>query len=421
MSLYQKSLAGLLALFLSGNIALASDDSTITNHFSGFASIGLVTNDNPNLVFRRDVIQTDGPYDGRVDWRNDSILGLQWQTQWSYQLETTAQFVIKDRLENNLNNALEWGFLRYRPTDGLDIRVGRMSTDIFMLSDYRQVGYALPWVRPPIDTYGLLSFYHFDGIDVNKRFDINEGTLNIKAFYGRSDQKYPLDHNNSVDYRLIFQGAGTSINWEKDEWKLRYSYATVKVTNNNANPLIDALLAATPYWPAAASYAESFYTKSKHLNYNQIGMIYDNNMWSVQTEATQLNSEAGAISGTRHFYLSVGRRIDDVTLYAVTGYVRSLRDSLRIDAPAGYPPPLSQQLELLANATAQAFNGSRSNQHSMTLGLRWDFTSKMALKLQAERINVDRDGSALWLKVNPNHPSTNQTANVLSISMDVLF
>lgn len=229
-----RSLSRLLLLLMASNAAVAAE-SAITNRFSGFATIGLVTNDNPDLAFRRDVIQADGSYDGKIDWRTDSILGLQWQTQWSYQIETTAQFVLKERLDNSLGNALEWGFIRYRPLDGLDVRLGRVGTDIFMLSDYRQVGYALPWVRAPHDTYGLLSFYHFDGLDINKRFDINEGTLNIKAFYGRSDQKYPLDRDEMADYRLIFKGAGTSINWEQNAWKLRYSYASVDVENDNAN------------------------------------------------------------------------------------------------------------------------------------------------------------------------------------------
>lgn len=420
MGMHQKLLSGLLLWFSISNTALA-EDSSIANRFSGFASIGLVTNDNPDLIFRRDVIQTNGSYDGDINWRNDSLLGLQWQTQWSYQIETTAQLVIKDRLENDFNNAVEWAFLRYRPLDGLDIRLGRMGTDVFMLSDYRQVGYALPWVRPPVDTYGLLSFYHFDGIDLNRRFDISDGTLNIKAFYGRSDQKYPLDRNNSMDYRLIFNGGGISINWEKNEWKLRYSYANVKVNNNNPNPLIDALVAVSPYWPEASGYAESFITESKRLRYNQVGMAYDNNTWSLQAEVTQLNSDVGIISGTRHFYLSAGRRIDEFTVYAIKGFVHGLKDSVKIDAPEGYPASLGQQLAVLANAAEQAFADSRSSQHSITLGVRWDFTSKMALKLQAENYKVDRDGAALWLKVDPTRPPKNQTANVLSISMDMLF
>ena len=412
--------AGLLLLFLASNSALASDD-TITNRFSGFASIGLVTNDNPNLAFRRDVIQANGSYDGNVDWRTDSILGLQWQTQWSYQLETTAQFVLKDRLDNNLNNSLEWGFVRYRPLDGLDIRVGRMGTDIFMLSDYRQVGYALPWVRAPHDTYGLLSFYHFDGIDLNKRFDIQDGTLNIKAFYGRSDQKYPIARGEASSYRLVFEGGGTSINWERDEWKLRYSYAKVELQNNNANPLIDALLAVSSYWPEAAKLSQGLYTRSKHFKYHQLGMTYDNNSWWVQTEATQLNSNAAVISDTHHFYLSAGRRLDAFTLYAIKGYVHTLKDPAQVNAPTFYPPPLSQQLASLADATEQVLNSSRFNQSSITLGVRWDFTSKMAFKFQAEQFKVDQYGSALWLKVEPTLPPANQTAHVLSLSLDMLF
>lgn len=415
-----KSLAGLLLLLLATSAAVAAEN-TISNRFSGFASIGLVTNDNPDLVFRRDVTQADGSYDGNIDWRTDSILGLQWQTQWSYQLETTAQFVIKDRLENTLNNSLEWGFVRYRPLDSLDIRVGRMGTDIFMLSDYRQVGYALPWVRPPHDTYGLLSFYHFDGVDINKRFNINDGTLNIKAFYGRTDQKYPLDRNQSTDYRLILEGAGTSINWERDEWKLRYSYANVEVLNNNSNPLVDALMAVSPLWPEAAKLAERFYTKSKHFKYTQLGMTYDNNTWWLETEVTQLNSDAAVIANTRHFYVSAGRRLDAFTVYAIKGYVHTVKNTVHITAPAGYPPPLSQQLVGLAYATEQAFNGSRPSQNSVTLGVRWDFTSKMALKFQAEQFNVDPYGATLWLKVDPTRASTAQTAHVLSLSLDMLF
>lgn len=418
--LLASSLAGSLLLLIASTVAQA-DESTITNRFSGFASIGVVTNDNADLVFRRDVTQPNGSYDGNIDWRTDSILGLQWQTQWSYQLETTVQFVLKDRLDNSLNEALEWGFVRYRPLDGLDLRVGRMGTDIFMLSDYRQVGYALPWVRPPNDTYGLLSFYHFDGIDLNKRFDINDSTLNIKAFYGRSDQKYPLDRKQSMDYRLAFEGAGTSINWERDEWKLRYSYANVEVLNNNANPLGDALMAVSSLWPEASELAERFNTKSKRFKYNQLGMAYDNNRWWLQTEVTQLNSNAAVISDTRHFYVSAGRRFNAFTFYTIKGYVHTVENTVHITAPAGYPPPLSQQLAGLAYVTEQAFNGSRSSQNSLTLGVRWDFTSKMALKFQAEQFNVEQYGSTLWLKVDPTRPAKNQTAHVLSLSLDMLF
>lgn len=420
MNFYRKSLAGLLLLLLACMNALA-DEQPVSTRFSGFASIGLVSNDNPDLIFRRDVTQTDGSSDGNIAWRNDSILGLQWQTQWSYQLETTAQFVLKDRLNNNVEESLEWAFVRYRPLEGLDLRAGRLGTDIFVLSDYRQVGYALPWIRPPMETYGLLSFYHFDGVDISKRFDIKGSKLNIKAFYGRSDQEYPVDTGTDSNYRLIFEGAGGSINWELNEWKLRYSYANVEVQNNNINLLSDALLAVSPLWPDAITLAKRFDTQFKHFKYHQLGVAYDNNLWFLQAEVTHLDSNAPVISDTRHFYLSAGRRLDTFTFYAITGYVHAVKAPTRITAPAGYPPDISQQLNSLAYATEQALNGARSNQHSLCLGTRWDFTSKMALKLQAEQFHVSKDGDALWIHAHANSLSRQQTANVISLSMDMLF
>lgn len=420
MSICRQLFAGLPLLLLICNATFAAEEA-ITNRFSGFASIGLVTNDNPDIVFRRDVTQTQGSHDGDIEWRNDSILGLQWQTQWSYQLETTAQFVVKDRLNNSLEESIEWAFVRYRPLDGLDIRLGRLGTDIFMLSDYRQVGYALPWIRPPHDTYGLLSFYHFDGADISKRFNIGDSTLNVKAFYGRSDQEYPVDTGTNSPYRLIFEGGGIGFNWELDEWKLRYSYANVEVKNNNANLLSDALNAVSSIWPEASVLAENFLTRSKNFKYHQLGVAYDNNVWFLQTEATQLNSDAIVISSTRHFYVSLGRRIDAFTFYVARGYVRSVNPPISIIAPSGYPPDISLQLNSLAYASEYALNGARSSQHSVSFGARWDFTSKMDLKLQVDEFKVDKFGDALWIHAQANTIPQAQTAHVVSVSLDVLF
>ncbi len=421
MGSYHRSLVGSLCLLLLACPSAFADEQAISHRFSGFASLGLVSNNNPDLIFRREITQGEGSRDGSIEWRNDSLLGLQWQTQWSYQFETTVQLILKDRVKNNLKESIEWAFVRYRPLDGFDIRVGRLGTDIFMLSDYRQVGYALPWIRPPHDTYGLLSFYHFDGIDFNKRFDINDSTLNIKTFYGKSDHEYPITTSADDNYRLIFEGGGTSINWELNEWKLRYSYANVKVKNNNASLLIDALVSVGSLWPEAPEIGERFNTKGKHFKYHQLGMIYDNNSWWVQSEITHLNSEAPVIYSTRHFYVSVGRRIDAFTLYATRGYVHAIKDPVQISAPAGYPPPISQQLNGLAAVTEQTLNNARSSQDSFGVGVRWDFTSKMALKFQADKFNIDQYGDALWIKSSTNLTPKKQTANVFSLSLDVLF
>jgi hypothetical protein len=290
-----------------------------------------------------------------------------------------------------------------------------------MLSDYRQVGYALPWIRPPHETYGLLSFYHFDGADISKRFNIGDSTLNVKAFFGRSDQEYPVDTGTNNNYRLIFEGGGIGFNWELDEWKLRYSYADVEIKNNNANVLSDALNSVSPIWPEASMLAERFLTQSKNFKYNQFGVAYDNNVWFMQAEATRLNSEATVISSTHHFYVSLGRRINEFTFYITQGYVHSVNPTISISAPTGYPPEISMQLGTLAYAAEYALNSARSSEHSVSIGARWDFTSKMDLKLQLEKFKVDKFGDALWIQANANNIPQARTANVVNLSLDVLF
>ena len=407
------------ALALIGS-ALNSSAETL-QQFSGFASLGLVSNSNDDLLFRRDITQSTGSSGNDIKWRNDTNLGLQWQAEWSPEWQTTAQVIFKDRPKNNEEEVLEWAFVRYRPNDSLDIRAGRMAADIFLVSNYRQVGYALQSVRPPEDTYALLSFFHFDGIDFNQRFDLADGTLSLKGFYGQSDQEYPTSANSKDLFELEFSGGGLSLSWEKDEWKMRYSYANVTINNENETALITALEIATPLWADAKPLREGLSIQTKSFNYNQISVAYDNNTWWAQSEITQLVSSAQVLHSTDQFYLTVGRRFDQFSLYATSGFVHTIDPPISLIAPSIYSPEINEQLASLAYATERTYNSSRANQHSVGIGVRWDFTRKMALKAQIEDFKIDKNGSALWIEKNNTNPPKAQNARVISVSMDVMF
>lgn len=411
-------------LLLSGFLFTTHEviaENHIDHHISGFATLGLVSSDNPDLIFRRDITQDDGSHDGQIEWKTDSLLGLQWQTRWSHQIDTTIQIVAKDRYENNLESAIEWAFVRYRPVDGLDFRVGRLGSDIFMLSEYRQVGYAFPWVRPPQDYYGLLSLYHVDGIDINKRFDLSEGTLNIKLFYGNSDKEYPTSAQSDNGVRLDFDPIGITFNLEWGHWKWRYTYADVTMNNNLVEPLTDALIMSAPLWPEAAEIANRMDTNNRSIVYNEFGVAYDNNLWWVQAEATQLESDSLIAPNSQHYYFSVGRRFGAFSVFGLTGRAHPEQDVAFISAPAGYPSPIAEQLAALAYVTEASLNGVRLDQKSYGLGVRWDFKSKMALKLQAEKFYVDQYGTNLWFRTSATPLTEDQTSTVISVAMDVLF
>lgn len=411
----------LLALLLLGMAPGASAEAE--HRFSGFATLGIALSDNPDLVFRRDVTKDDGAYKHSGSWKSDSLLGLQWQADWSPEWGTMVQLVAKDRFKNSLANSLEWAFVRYRPVDGLDLRLGRLGTDVFMLSEYRQVGYAFPWVRPPHDLYGITSIYHLDGADLNKRFELGTAMLNIKAFYGNSNEDYPTGFNDGQGIKIGFDayGAGTRLEW--GNWKLRYTYAQVEMNSDHTKSLRQGLQALALWWPNAAIYSAQLETENKRFDYNQIGLNYDNNDWWLQGEYVRLGSELALVSAGQHAYLSMGKRFGSLSLYTLTGYAEPENPLIVVQQPLiSFPDPIGQQIDYLARATERSLNGVRIKQRSYGLGARWDFAPKMALKIQLEQFDVDNTGTNLWLRTDSGQIAVQDPqSTVLSLALDVLF
>lgn len=392
------------------------------HNFSGFATLALTANNNDELIFRRDIAQIEGSADGDISWRPDSLIAGQWQGRWTDEWETTVQLVLKDRYDNSLSKSLEWAFVRYRPWDDLDLRIGRLGTDFFMLSDYRQVGYAFPWVRPPHDTYGLLSLYHFDGLDITKRFDVGDARLTLKLLSGNARQSYPTSNQSADLIDLDFDPSGINLSLEQGDWKWRYSYVEVHINNNYTYKLYDALLEAAPYWPAAEALASSVNTQNKRFNYHELGVTYDNNTWVLQAEAMQLHSQTVLLPNNQFWYLSVGRRLGDFSVYITRAQANTQGKPNTVTGPSGYPEPLNSQLAYLVAVSQRSLNGGRIIQDSWGLVGRWDFTPKMALKLQAERFHIDKTGANLWLQVDYSEPlASDQTATLITFALDMLF
>lgn len=403
--------------------AFAAEATTAQHSFSGFASLGLVSSSNDELAFRRDVTFAESSHEGEIDWRNDSLVGVQWNGRWTHQWDTTVQMVAKDRFVNNLENSIEWAFVRYRPADGLDFRLGRVGTDIFMISEYRQVGYALPWVRPPHDTYGLLSLYHFDGADVTRRFNFDESSFSIKLFYGNSDEKYPTVYNSDDGIRIDFDLGGVTLNYDRGHWKWRASYIDVAINNDMVPVLGDGLLSYASDWPEATEWAANFNSAGKHFTYGEFGVNYDNNNWWVQAEAVRLDSDIRLIPSGDFGYVSAGKRLDRVSLYALAGYATPEDSPAVVQAPQ-LPDDIATSMIMqgLALGAQAAINNGRIDQQSIGLGARWDFTAKMAIKFQVEEFQVKPNGTNLWFVVDSQGPiAREQSSTVISLALDMLF
>jgi hypothetical protein len=404
-----------VAFLLLGNMAAFAKDSFPNFTVKGFGTLGASGTDTDRLGFQRDIKQTS---DVSKNWGygTDSRLGLQLDMDINKSWHATAQWVARNNTGDFFEQNLDWAFLRWRPVDNLDIRVGRLGLDVFMLSEYRNVGYAYLWMRPPHEFYGGLPVYHFDGADIAKKFAIGGGILTVKAFGGHSFIQVPV---GSLIQDQSLTAAGGKLAYEYGNWSARIGY-TYSLNNNelpSLQPLLGALnnSATNAVWPGAQLLSQQMATKNKTVNFGSIGLAYDDGLWLAQMEASYIHSDLSIYPSVASGYFSAGRRFGKVTLYSLLGISESLNNRVNVSNPL-FPVPAVVGLR---NATDQVFNNNGVDEKSVSLGVRWDVSEHIALKTQLSHYWLGNNGAALWLK--PASGPTPDTVNVWSVGMDFVF
>ncbi|TMP21651.1 hypothetical protein CWB99_24065, partial [Pseudoalteromonas rubra] len=83
----------------------------------------------------------------------------QFNTQWGF----TGQWVLKSHPDYSLGDVTQLAFLSYSPKPNWTIKAGRTAFDLFMMSPYRNIGYAYTATHAPIEFYGLIPHRSIDG------------------------------------------------------------------------------------------------------------------------------------------------------------------------------------------------------------------------------------------------------------------
>ena len=120
--------------------------------FSGFGTLGLVHSSEDNADFTTLTTQPNGAGHTRnPSFSLDSKLGAQVDAKLTPDISATAQAAALLQKDNSFGPDLMLGFVRWQTSPTLALRVGRLSLPWFLISDYRNVAYSLPWTHPPVD------------------------------------------------------------------------------------------------------------------------------------------------------------------------------------------------------------------------------------------------------------------------------
>lgn len=411
------------ALLLEANVpGFALELGNDHLHVSGFATLAATSSGKEGIGFRRD-LEREGVYGGDWSLLADSSLGLQLDFFVTDNFGGAIQYLAKDRVETSFENSIEWAFLRYQPHQDWTIRAGRIGFDLFMLSEYRNVGFAYLWSRPPLEYYGILSIPNFDGLDLAWTMPLGEGNLRVKAISGDTrihikfgDQKTKFEPKDLI---------GVTIGWESERWRIRASANQASLGEENeylsgSEPLAYGLLQTAPLWPEAAALADSFLVKDDRVIYYALGLAYTDNPWQIQSELSYADSKTVAFTSQIAGYFSLGYQIDHFTPYVILSTSRTEGDPTLVPDPPPIPiPAVAAQLNMLQAGTQFFYDAFRIDQDGLSVGLRWDIRYDMALKAQWDHSRVNQHGYALWEGLTS--PQKGHAINTLSINWNVVF
>jgi hypothetical protein len=403
-----------VAVLVPPTAAQAHESGVSRFSLNGFGTLGVVHSDEGQADFVSNLFAPDGAgYTRAWSPEVDSRLGVQLTANLTPRLTGIVQLVAEQRYDSRYTPTVEWANLKYNITPDLSVRAGRMVQSSLMVSEYRKVGYAIPWVRPPEEVYRLVPITNFDGIDFSFRSRFDGFTNTLQGAYGRNDATRPGGGTNEVRDIVVLTN---TLEWGTTTLFASYGRTRLTANEENLNALFDGF---KQFGPAGEVIADHYDVDDKRLEVMAVGARYDPGEWFMMGELAHSNSDT-FIGNSRGWYLSGGYRFGAVTPYLTLA--RVWVDSSTSDpglSLEGLPPALAAQAAGL-NAALNGLLGAVAQQKSITLGARWDFARNRALKVQYERIDLDDGSPGVLSNIQPGFEPGGEV-DLFSVSLDFVF
>jgi hypothetical protein len=284
----------------------------------------------------------------------------------------------------------EWAYGTYQFNQDWGLRMGRFKGPFYMVSDYRDVGYAYPWVRPPEEVYNTNPIKSVNGLDL-----VFQKTVN--------DVNYLLE---------IYGGSGTN------------------------ETLVNANLAPGFCPPATCPYAPTD-VPFEFETYNSAGFSASIGTEAITFRAGYYNTKVNAppiVSEESGSFAGVGLIVDWRNILFYSEYVQRDTDNTPTmsvafpDQNAWYATlgyRFSSFLPYVTFADIDEGNDAVPNalrQSSVALGLRWDIDDAAAVKFEAKQIDPGESSfGGPYAKYGLWDGALVDKGNVYTITFDTIF
>jgi hypothetical protein len=406
-----------LAVMLAVPAIASAQETAPSFKLSGYGTVGVAHSDNDRADYLVDEFKPNGPGYTR-SWSPDvdSRLGLQLSAQLTPSVSAVVQVLAQQDENNSYRPELEWANVRWQPTPEFSIRGGRIVLPVFMVTDTRRVGYANPWVRPPVEMYAMVPVTHNDGVDASYRLDLASAANTFQLTAGTWKHDFPTATGyggGTAKARDILEFIDT---YEQGPLTLRLSVGQAHLEIPQFSQYTDAFAA---FGPLGQGLADRYFPTTMHLKYVGLGANYDPGRWFVMGEWGRFDTRS--ILGTKvAWYGSAGYRFGKFTPYVT--YARASADSPTSDPGIpleGLPPPAAAGAGALNAALNQTLN-LLPRQRTISIGTRWDFAKNAALKVQYDRVDLDAGSTGTFGNIQPGFQPGSRVG-IFSAVVDFVF
>ena len=345
---------------------------------------------NSFLTIGASTMSEDGRYLDKVteqlSFENDSVYGINIRTKVSDRVSGAAQLLATSK-SSNFNVEAEWAYVSYKFSESNSIRAGKLNLTTFLLSDYANVGYLFPWIRPPVEVYENNPLNNFLGVEwLNVNRIGRNAKLTTQFFVGSAQVE---------DNGLIFRasdGLGFNLQLDTPHYSFRFGGITPSIQLEGTDPATGQVSDVVDLDDRGV-----MYTVGASVDWNNI-ILYTEAMATDTEGQTQaiFPNQTGA-------YLTLGYQMGKYLPHLTVG--TSSGDEYTGVIPAGISsarPPVTQD--------------------TVTFGMRYDVDDSVALKFEYQVVNLEEDKGDGFGIIEANVvPNTIDSYDVISVAMDVIF
>ncbi len=286
----------------------------------------------------------------------------------------------------------EWAYGTYQFNDDWGLRMGRFKGPFYMVSDYRDVGYAYPWVRPPEEVYSTNPIKSLNGLDLV--FQKTHQNINyLVEIYGGSGTHTTLANANTPLPPPFPPGSVAGPDFEAE-------FETYNSLGFNAVVGTEAVSFRAGYYDTKVN-AAGFGITEQSGSFAGLGLIVDWRNMVLYSEYIQRDTEDTpqmnfAFPDQNAWYVTLGYRYRTFLPYLT-----------------------------FAELTEGADNnfGTALEQSSVALGLRWDVDDAAAIKFEVKQTDAGESTGyygvptklGLW-----DAPQTDK-GSIYTITFDTIF